>query len=957
MSDRATRHGIAIIGHDLHAPTIVQEYRHTFDVVTSIAVFEHLVDFKGGVEIALALLKDDGVLLFEIPLLSGHHDNASWFRSSLEHVYYPCLSSIEYLFQDVLKVHLVGSEVNVRDFASNYVGIVTRRGSDVARLRALFARLTDRSTSPQSPAEARARRLLVLVHAATSSGDLVEGIADLPCTPPMAARIGQLWKTDLERLESLRSEREALQGWRQVAEERKHEIADLREQLFRQRATAAGTETALERARADTTALRATLHTVFTSLSWKATRPVRAFGSFMRSLRGVGDLQPGTVAGPVESPPPVPAVIVCRQEPWPASQPLVSVIILCDNYGHFVADAIDSVLAQTFQDFEIIVIDGGSSPASVAALRALERPKTSVYFREGRHLVGDDRNFGIAQARGKYVCCLDADDMLRPTYLETALFLLETQGYDLVSTSIQCFGDRREIHLVQRFPALADMLQANQVSTCAVFRKDLWARAGGFQDTGVGPDYFYEDWRLWIRFAALGARVANIVEKPLLLHRVHSSESLSNRDQPVPSIDRQREAMLEFNKDVITDDTIRASEDNRRRLVRIEDGLVNLRRAWAAAVDEPTILIAVPFLIVGGADRLLNEVVGHLAGRGFRFVIVTTVDVDAAYGDEARWLEAATTEIYELPRMLARDRWREFIELLFETRRFSLLWLIGDQVFYDLLPEIKAARPRLRVIDSQFNTGAAFTYRKYAEYFDRILVDNREVATWLLQRGERPEKVLQIPSGVNLDAYRPQPKSSDLLDDLGIPEGAFIVGYSGRLSEEKMPAAFVEIADRCRDRARLVFVMTGTGPLADQIRQDIDKRALADRLRFLGLVESVKSYMASYDVLILPSLVDGRPFAVVESLALGVPVVASRVGALPELIEDGVNGFICEAGDIEAFAERVCWLADHPEEHRRMKAAARAFAEAHLDGRRMLERYEEVIRGVLRPGTALAGNS
>jgi glycosyltransferase involved in cell wall biosynthesis len=537
--------------------------------------------------------------------------------------------------------------------------------------------------------------------------------------------------------------------------------------------------------------------------------------------------------------------------------------------------------------------------------------------------------------------------MIKPTYLEKALFLLETQDYDVVSTSIRCFGDRSEIYHLERFPVLADMLQGNHVSTCAVFRKDLWARTEGYQDNGIGADYIYEDWRLWVRFAALGARFANIVEEPLFLYRIHSSHSLSNQNQGVPSMDRQREAVIDLNRDVIDDEALRSSEENRRIKIRMEDGFINLK-AGQACPDQPTILLAMPFLIVGGAERLISEVAVYLRARGFRLVLVTTEYVYPIYGDSTAWLERATAEIYHLPRFLEPGRWQEFIRYILETRDVSLLWIIGSRVFYELLPGIKEDHPDLKVIDLLFNTiGHTANNRKYARYIDRILVENREVEDWLLAAGELPGRVVQLPSGVDLEAYRPQPKSPCILADLGIGESSFIAGYSGRLSEEKDPEAFLRIARSCKGDSRLVFLMTGAGPLAEQIGQRIGKMDLDGRLRFLGQVEDIRSYMASYDVLILPSRFDGRPVAVLESLALGVPVIASRVGALPDLIQEGVTGFLCEPGDIGAFAERIRWLAGHPEEHRRMKAAARAFAEAELDARRMFERYEAAIRGVI----------
>ncbi len=266
-----------------------------------------------------------------------------------------------------------------------------------------------------------------------------------------------------------------------------------------------------------------------------------------------------------------------------------------------------------------------------------------------------------------------------------------------------------------------------------------------------------------------------------------------------------------------------------------------------------------PFFIVGGAERLLSEIAAHLRAQGFRIVLVTTEYVYPIYGDSTAWFEKATAEIYQLPRFLEPERWQEFIDYLFATRDVSLLWIVGSRVFYELLPRIKGAHPELKVIDLLFNTvGHTANNRKYAEFFDKILVENREVATWLTEAGEGPEKIQQIPSGVDLESLRPRPGPARIRGELGIAPDAFIAGYSGRLSEEKDPEAFLEIAHRCRREPRLAFLMTGAGPLTDQVRRRIDKLALGSSLRFLGQVEKVADYMSAYDVLILPSRFDGR---------------------------------------------------------------------------------------------------
>ena len=125
--------------------------------------------------------------------------------------------------------------------------------------------------------------------------------------------------------------------------------------------------------------------------------------------------------------------------------PLVSVVIPCFNYGQYVEQAIRSVLSQTFTNLEIIVVEGGSTDGTTPEiLRALEQsglPRTRFVYRTEPHLVGDNRNFGIGLARGRYVCCLDADDLIKPTYVEIAVFLAEFGGYDMVYPSVRCFEE------------------------------------------------------------------------------------------------------------------------------------------------------------------------------------------------------------------------------------------------------------------------------------------------------------------------------------------------------------------------------------------------------------------------------------------------------------------------------------------------------------------------------------
>lgn len=1044
LLDECSVSGIQMLGSDICDPALPQGWDGAFDVITAIAVLEHVVDFRLALEHIRQMLAPGGVLIFEVPLISVAADNSTWFSSSLEHIFYPTHEGLDYVCQQVFGTAAIGSEVVITNYGSTFVGVVAPDPNLHAELSGRFQSLIAAPVEQLVGADRRFRFYFDLVHSAQVTTPLLTILEELEIedlSPLMLRRLSELWTIDVNRGASQRqlieqrdfaeledfdrrvnrrleetvgeaeerhlaelaameaSRADAVRKLENQARGLREELAEL--ELSQERASQLHSNEvqqlneinlALERAidnadlvhisahdelKAELEAKRDHLTAFLESTSWRLTAPLRRLIVLFRNLnhfhRVTSSVKGRRVLRFIYRVSPIPKAIKqaladlflkkesksalqaveragdaieLSQEPWDPAAPLVSVVIPCFNYGLSAYEAVDSVLAQTFSDYEIIVVDGGSDdPESLQALRSLERRKTSVHWREGRHLVGDNRNYGIAQARGKYICCLDADDTLCATYLEKALFMLETQGFDVVSTAYQLFGESDEIFTIMEFPALVDMVRGNHLATCAIFRRSLWEEAGGFKDAGIGVDYLYEDWRLWIRFAALGARIANIVREPLFRYRVHA-KSLT-RDGSLRPLAAQRKAILEIEQDVLTEEAYRLSLQARALPVEVLNPLENLRDR--VLDGRPSILIAVPFLLVGGAERLLSEIVGHLSRQEFRITLVCHLEADPAFGNSTDWFTEATQEIYHLPRFLDRSHWREFIEYLLDSRRTELIWIVGSQLAYDLLPELRSSRPDLRVVDLLFNTGVhAPTNRKMSSYIDLNVVENGEVEQWLIEKGESPDRVVRIPSGVDLERYRPVLRSDAALAALEIPSDAFVVGFSGRLSEEKGPDAFLKIAGRLSGHQRIHFLMTGAGPLEKLVRRQVERLHLGTRVRFLGDVPDVRECMHLYDALVLPSRLDGRPLVVLESLAMGIPVVASAIGGLPELVQEGVTGFLCEPTNLDAFADRILWMSEHPYDHEQMKKAARLFASNELGADAMNASYEKAIGGLMK---------
>jgi glycosyltransferase involved in cell wall biosynthesis len=629
-------------------------------------------------------------------------------------------------------------------------------------------------------------------------------------------------------------------------------------------------------------------------------------------------------------------VEIIENTPLAPGRPLISVVIPCYNYGRFLEDCLQSVLSQTIQNMEIIVVDGGSDDDdTIAVLKNIKHPRVQVVFRKGRHLVGDNRNYGIEMARGRYVCCLDADDTLAPTYLEKAVFIAETYGYDVVSTAINFVGEKSGVVGVLPAPALCDQMYGNHITTCAVFRRTLWERVGGYHDTGRGVEHTAEDWDFWIRLLAVGARCRNIWQEPLFNYRFHGASSLSNAAD-VPSIAEQGNRIRERNKKLLTNQNFEQSRAQRSRQMRADPSQTALARSmvqgdcWFNA--SPTLMIILPAMVQGGAERLLSGIVRHLKKSGWRVILLSTGSVEASERSTVGWFDTHTSEIYRLPYFLEPWEWIDFLNYMTNTRRADILINCGSSTFYKAAEQLRRWLPGTLFVDFLFNTiGHARAHRECVSVFDRVLCDNKAVAEWFSHIGWSDDNIFIVDSGVDTCQWRPRSRPERLVQELGVSEPEVVIGFSGRLSEEKSPETFVEIARRLHGTKNLRFVMTGSGRLESRLRREISKLPHDVKFDFLGYVENVNEVINLYDVLVVPSMIDGRPLVVLEALSSGVPVIASSVGGIPDVVIDGKTGWLCQPGKVEDFVEIVRECTFEIEKLDLMKYKARAFALERLN--------------------------
>jgi O-antigen biosynthesis protein len=351
------------------------------------------------------------------------------------------------------------------------------------------------------------------------------------------------------------------------------------------------------------------------------------------------------------------------------------------------------------------------------------------------------------------------------------------------------------------------------------------------------------------------------------------------------------------------------------------------------------ITVVLPFPGFGGGERLLSQICRSLRDDGHR--VELRIDTRRPLGDSslAAWFDGAVDGW----RTIAPDDAPQAIASIAEPDTSAVVWCNVPPAL-SLAPAISAARRSLRQVAFLFNsTHGGDHLRAMAPCIDLVIAESLDaLASIGAMRLDGPPARL-IPSAPYV-APVPRPPRND---------GRLLVGFVGRMDPIKDPHAVLRVAARL-PRQGFSFVIAGGGEMQRAVRRHALLLSLRRSIRWRGHLgdDALARQFAALDVLLVPSRIDGRPLVIQEAQRRGVTVVASRVGGIPELVEDGVTGLLCEAGDDEAFAAALLRLRDDPALRRTLADAARRRAEAQEPLSARLVRYKEAITGTAAPHPA-----
>ena len=371
------------------------------------------------------------------------------------------------------------------------------------------------------------------------------------------------------------------------------------------------------------------------------------------------------------------------------------------------------------------------------------------------------------------------------------------------------------------------------------------------------------------------------------------------------------------------------------------------------AADPLRVMFIITTLEVGGAETLLVNLVRRFDRRRVMPEICCLKapgQLGVELSAEVAVFDSLLTRKYDL-RVFGR------LTKLLRRRRIDAIVTVGagDKMFWGRLAARGAGVPVIAA--SLHSTGWPDVVGRLNHWLtpltDAFIACAPAHGQYLIAHERFPaDRVHVIRNGVDVDRFKPQPPDASLRRQLGLPDGAPVACILAALRPEKNHEMFLDVAARVRREIPAAhFVLVGDGPRRQALEKLTAKLGLIDAVHFLGTRPDVPELLSLSDVVLLTSHVEANPVSILEALAVGKPVVATRVGSIPQSVLDREMGYLVEPGDAATMAGHVVDLFRHPQLAAALGAAGRQHVVSTSSLERMVEGYEDLLSELYRSKT------
>jgi len=353
------------------------------------------------------------------------------------------------------------------------------------------------------------------------------------------------------------------------------------------------------------------------------------------------------------------------------------------------------------------------------------------------------------------------------------------------------------------------------------------------------------------------------------------------------------------------------------------------------ASSRTNILQIVGNAIVGGMENYVVRLVERLPRD--RFGVSVLAPFESPFTDQLRNVGA---DVFITP-VTDEPSWQsiQLASALIQSRSIDVIQshLPNAHVLAALAGRL-SGRPVLATVHGRALTTLDLEVHKLAG--TQLAVVCRHSYFQALGIGIDPRHVHYLPNGVDTERFRPQRvRDGALRTKFGIAAQTPLVVFIGRLSTEKGPDLFLRMALSVRAQCpEAEFILVGDGAMLKQLQTFAKRFGIADAVHFAGSQDEMPAVFNELDIVVSSSLSEAMPLAVMEAMASGLPVVACKVGGIPDLVAHGITGWLADDGDYEALATRVVDLIEHEE----LRIATGAAARERAVGRMGLDQSVEV---------------
>jgi sugar transferase (PEP-CTERM/EpsH1 system associated) len=378
----------------------------------------------------------------------------------------------------------------------------------------------------------------------------------------------------------------------------------------------------------------------------------------------------------------------------------------------------------------------------------------------------------------------------------------------------------------------------------------------------------------------------------------------------------------------------------------------------------PLICHVVYRFAVGGLENGVVNLINRLPPERWRHAVVSLTDIDAGFAARIHTSGVALHALHKPPGQgcmqwpaLAR-LFRDLRPAIVHTRNLAALEAQAAAWWAGVPGRVHGEHGR--DVEDPHGTSRKHQWmrRAYRPFVHHTIALGRELADYCRTRvGTPPERLHTIYNGVDAECFSPAQNGRAAITGCPFDDPSlWILGTVGRMltvkSQPTLARAFVTAlrdAPLLRKRVRLVFV--GDGPLRAECEAVLAEAGLSDLAWFAGQRGDVPEVMRGLDGFVLPSLAEGISNTILEAMASALPVIATKVGANSELVEDGLTGHLVEAGRPDALALALRRLSESPAEARRMGQRGRDRVLAKYSLASMVRNYETIYNCMRPPET------